>query len=291
MLIQFILNGIVAGSVYALVALGFSLVYRTLRFFHFAHGAVFTAGAYTAYAVLRLGQPVVVAVLTAAVLGSVLGLVIDGLVYRPLYKRRASSMVLFLASLGVYIFLQNAIAMIFGDSSKVLLQSRYISVYHVFGATLTNMDCWILATSCCAWLATWWSLRHSRLGKLLRAVANDPELCTIFGISAAKVMTGTMMIGSLLSAIAGVLFALDFNATPVMGFRTLLGGITATIVGGVENVLGGYMGAIIVGVLQHLGVWKLSTQWQDAILYVLLLVVLLVRPSGILSTGKARSVK
>jgi branched-chain amino acid transport system permease protein len=189
-------------------------------------------------------------------------------------------MVLFLASLGVYVLLQNSISLIFGDGTRVLRHSDAGSTVTIIGGSITSVQVIIILATIALWLATGAVLRFTRAGRVLRAVANDLELSRIVGINADWVVTATVMIGSSLAAVAGVLVALDSNATPVMGFKALLGGVVAVIVGGVGNIMGAVFGGLFVGLAQHLGVWKLSTQWQDTIVFLIMIVVLVFRPEG-----------
>jgi len=259
MLWQLIINGIIAGAGYALVGIGFALIYNVGRFFHFAHGILFTVGAYTAFLCnqllglpLFLSVPVAIAVTAAS--GCLLNLVILG----PITRRGGSPLVLLLASLGLYIVIQNVISLCFGDDIKTLISSAMLLI------------------------AVALFLRTTGLGKAMRAVSSNAALAEVCGISSRRLVLYAFGIGSALAGIAGVLAALDVNMTPTMGLNALMMGIVAVIIGGSQSVSGIALGALLIGLAQHVGAWKLGTQWQDSIVFIILFTFLLVRPEGFL---------
>ena len=283
MINQLILNGIIAGSVYILVAVGFAVIYRTVRFFHFAHGVVFTAGAYFTYLFKAwLGWPVIVAIPVSIGLCAVLGMMMEIFVYRPLRHKESSALILLLASLGIYIVLQNIISMIFGDDTKTIRSGIVKEGINLLGARITPVQITIICVSLLLVLACFLFLKYTKIGRSMRAVANNPELARVTGINSDSVVFWTFAIGSALAGIAGILVALDVDMTPTMGMNALMMGVAAMIIGGVESIPGVALGALLLGMAQHLGVWKISSQWQDAIAFAILLVFLLFRPQGFL---------
>jgi len=283
MINQFILNGIIAGSVYTLVAVGFAVIYRTVRFFHFAHGVVFTAGAYFTYFFKAwLGWPVTIAVPAAIGLCAVLGVLIEVSVYRPLRHKGSSALILLLASLGIYIVLQNMISMVFGDDTKTIRSGIVKEGINILGARITPVQITIIIVSLLLVVSCFLFLKYTKTGRSMRAVANNPELADVTGINSDRVIFWTFALGSALAGIAGILVALDVDMTPTMGMNALMMGVAAVIIGGVESIPGVALGALLLGMAQHLGVWKISSQWQDAIAFVILLIFLLFRPQGFL---------
>jgi len=280
---QLVLNGFLAGSVYALVALGFGLIYRVTKFFHFAHGAVYAAGAYLAFALAALaGLPLPVAFPGAVAGATLLGMGMEWAVYRPLRKRRSSSLVLLLASLGLYTVLQNVISLGFGDDTKTLRTWPVREGLAILGARVTPIQVAIFCASLCLFAATWAVVSRTRVGKALRAVANDPELALVSGIDSDRVILWAFGIGSGLAAVAGILVSLDVDMTPTMGMNALMMGVVALIIGGANSLPGAALGALLLGLAQHLGVWKIPSEWQDSIAFGVLLVFLLFRPQGML---------
>ncbi len=283
MIQQLLVNGIIAGSIYALVALGFGLIYNTSRFFHFAHGAVYTVGAYLAYIFSALWNIPVFLSLPLAVLGaSLLGTLIDLVIYRPMRIKGASPLVLLLASLGIFVVFQNLISLIFGDETKSIRGGLVREGIEVFGARITQIQIMLIVVSIFLFVVTSFILKKTKIGKALRAVANDQELAFVQGVDSNKAILFAFGIGSALAAVAAILIAFDTDITPMMGFNALLMGVIAVIVGGIGSIPGAYLGGLLLGLAQHLGVWKLPSQWQDAIAFVILLVFLLIKPQGFL---------
>lgn len=285
MISQFIVNGIIAGSIYALIALGFSLIYGTARFFHFAHGAVYTMGAYatfTFFVLLNLpfGVSVAAAIATAAMLGAGLELFI----YRPMRARGANNLILLITSLGLFTVLQNLIPIFFGDETKSIRTGLVQEGHIIFQARITTIQIITLVVSVLLYLLTWLYLRLTRMGRMVRAVANDPELSRIIGVNNDKIILRTFVLGSAMAAVASILISLDTDMTPTIGFNALLMGVVAAVIGGIGSVPGSALGGLLVGMAQHLGVWNrnITTQWQDTIVFVILILFLLIRPQGFL---------
>ena len=191
-------------------------------------------------------------------------------------------MILLLASLGMYIVLQNAISMVFGDDTKSIRSGEVKEGLNVFGTRITPIQIVIIATSIILVIAVALFLKWSKMGKAMRAVANDPELASSSGIDSNRVILWTFAIGSALAGIAGILVALDVDMTPTMGMNALMMGVVAVIIGGVGSIPGVALGALLLGLAQHLGVWKISSQWQDAIAFIILFIFLLFKPEGFL---------
>lgn len=269
--------------VFALIALGFALIYGTVRFFHFAHGVVFTAGAYLTFLFkVWFGLPLFFSVIAAIGLCTVLGCLIEISIYRPLRHRDSSPLILLLASLGVYVVLQNIVSMVFGDDTKTIRSGMVEEGINILGARITPIQITIIAVSLFLLVCCFLFLKCTKMGQAMRAVANDPELARVAGIESDRVILSTFALGSALAGIAGILVALDVDMTPTMGMNALLMGVVAVIIGGVGSIPGVALGALFLGMAQHLGVWKISSQWQDAIAFVILLIFLLFRPQGFL---------
>jgi branched-chain amino acid transport system permease protein len=267
----------------ALIAIGFALVYRTVRFFHFAHGIVFTAGAYVTFffrAYFSLPFFLVIPIATALAAG--LGCSMDVGIYRHLRRKQSSPLTLLLASLGIYIVLQNVISMVFGDDTKTIRSGVVKEGYAFFGARITSIQVLIICVSTGLVVAVWSLLKYTKLGRAMRAVANNPELAKASGIDSDRVIVWAFAIGSALAGIAGVLISLDVDMTPAMGMNALMMAVVAVIVGGVGSIPGIALGALLLGLAQHFGVWKLPSQWQNAIAFFVLLAFLLLRPQGFL---------
>ena len=285
MLQQLIINGIIAGSIYALVALGFTIIYRTVKFFHFAHGVVYTAGAYFAYTLFTfLHLHFVLCFLLATLFTAILGIGMDKLVYYPLRLCKASNMILLLASFGVYIFLQNLIAIIYGNQILVLRTGPIKEGYKIFTAVITPVQIMILVVSILLMILLWFFIQKTKLGKAMRAVADDPLAASVVGINPDKIILASFAIGSALAGVAGVLISLETNLEPTMGFSAILKGIIASIIGGIGSIPGAVFGGFFLGLVENLGIWKIPSIWKDFISFAILIIFLLVRPYGIFGT-------
>jgi len=305
---QFIINGLIAGAIYALIALGFSIIYKTVKFFHFAHGAVYAVGAYVVYGVIRVmswgvGESGVtgvlsrelgvlgvggwvVAVLAGIAVSAALGVGIDRGIYRPLRERKASNLILLLASFGVFIFVENLIALIFGNQILTLRSGVVREGWHVLGAVITPIQVLIIAASLATFGLCWWLVAKTRLGRSLRAVADDPLAASVCGINPERTTMWAFLIGSALAGAAGILISLETNLEPTMGFNAILKGIIASIIGGIGSIPGALVGGLFLGLVENLGIWAIPAGWKDAIAFGVLILFLLFRPQGIFGRKK-----
>jgi branched-chain amino acid transport system permease protein len=204
------------------------------------------------------------------------------IVFRPLRTKKASDMALLLASLGLYVLIQNVISLLFGDDTKSIRRGAIKGGIQIIGATITSVQVKIILTSLILSCLVAIALRRTRLGRSVRAVANDPELASIMGIESDRVILFVFVLGSGLAGFGAILASLDTDITPTMGFRALLMGVIALFAGGAGSPLGAIVGGFLLGVTQHLCVWKLPTHWQDAIVFGILVLFLLFKPEGFL---------
>jgi len=283
MLQQLLLNGLISGGIYTLVALGFTLIYRTVKFFHFAHGVVYAVGAYLAYSlIISLGLNPIISFFLAVFLTGLIGVLIDRLVYRPLRKRKAPNLVFLIASFGIFIFLQNLLQLIYGAQILTIRTGPVKEGHHILGAIITDTQILILVMSVALCLGLWMFVKKTKLGKAMRAVADDPLAASIVGINPERIILAAFAIGSALAGAAGILISLETNIEPTMGMNAILKGIIASIIGGIGSIPGAMFGGLFLGIAENLGIWKISAGWKDCIAFVILIVFLLVRPGGIM---------
>ncbi len=281
MLIQLLANGFVNGCIYALMALGFALIYNTTKIFHVAHGAVYTAGAYLCYVLLvRLGWPLVLAVASAVLLAGVLGVLIELAMYAPLARRQASHLVELLSSLGLYVALVNVIALLFGNETKVL-RPGIEKTYHLGSVILTSVQLAQALIAAVLLPVVVLLLKSTLWGKMIRAVRDNPVLAGVLGINLYAVRIAAFWLGSGLAALAASLVALDVGIDPNVGMPALLTATVALIVGGVGTFEGPVFGGFLLGLLQSLVVWQISARWSDTITFSVLILFLLIRPYGL----------
>jgi len=280
---QLLLNGIIAGSIYALVALGFTVIYRTVKFFHFAHGVIYAAGAYLAYTfVISLGINPVFSFFLASILAGIAGVGIDRLVYWPLRKRKAPNLVFLIASFGIFIFIQNLLQLIYGAQILTIRTGPVKEGHHILEAVITDTQILILSVAVMLCLGLWLFIKITKLGKAMRAVADDRIAASVVGINPERIILAAFAIGSALAGAAGILISLETNIEPTMGMNAILKGIIASIIGGIGSIPGAMLGGLFLGIAENLGIWKISAGWKDCIAFVILILFLLFRPGGIM---------
>jgi branched-chain amino acid transport system permease protein len=283
MITQFLLNGIIAGSIYSLIALGFSIIYQTTRFFHFAHGAVYTFGCYFAYLFsVQLGIDRFIAFPLACIATMVVGGICEIGIYKPMRKRNATDLTLLIASLGLYIVLQNIISMVWGDDTKTMRTGEVVEGHPIFGARITDIQIIIVITSFVLMVLLALMMMTTKFGKSLRALSNDVELARLSGINSDRYILYAFAIGSFLAAVASIMISFDTDMTPTMGFNALVMGVIAVIIGGINSLPGAALGGLFIGLAQNLGVYWLPSKWQDTIAFGILILFLLFKPYGIL---------
>ena len=289
--LQQLLNGLTLGSIYALIALGYTMVYGIIQLINFAHGEIFMVGAYLGLAaILLIGAPpaggnpaagVLLTFLVAAVGSSFLGLVIERVAYRPL--RQAPKLSVLITAIGISFFLQNAVMLIFGA------QDRYVppllpTVRWEFGSVaVTSMQILILAVAVGLMAGLQGIVYRTGLGRAMRATAQDLLAARLMGISVDWVIAATFAIGSALAGIGGVLFGLTYSTINFHdGYLIGLKAFTAAVLGGIGNIPGAMVGGLLLGLLEGFGAAYLSTQWKSVVAFTVLVLVLLLRPRGLL---------
>ena len=283
MILQLLINGFVTGFIYVLICLGFAAIYKLIKAFHFAHGVVYALGAYLGYTFfILLSMNPLISFFLSIVLAALLGIAVDRFVYYPLRKHKASNLVFLIASFGVFIFLQNLIQLIFGAQILTLRTGLIREGHHILGAVITDTQILIVISSLVLFLLTWLLIQKTKLGKAIRAVADDPIGASVVGINSEKIIMAVFAIGSALAGAAGILISLETNIEPTMGMNAILKGIIASIVGGVGSIPGALLGGLFLGLAENLGIWKIQAGWKDTIAFAILIIFLLLRPSGIM---------
>ncbi|MES2213383.1 MAG: branched-chain amino acid ABC transporter permease [Patescibacteria group bacterium] len=284
---QLIVNSIIAGAIYSMVALGFNLIYGTAKFFDLGYGVLTTVGGYAVFYFSRtLGFNIYVAILLGILIAGLVGFLVEKIVYKKLRTRKASSMVFIVAALGVMTTIQAIIAILFSSQFQVFPVSINSSTYQMLGGVITGVQIIALVLSILIMFALVAVLRFTKFGKAIKAVSDDPEVSKIVGIDTDKIISKVFFIGSAIAGLAGILVGFDTGIQPTMGFSLLLKGVIACIIGGVGNIYGGVLGAFLLGFVENFGIWKISGEWKDAISFGVLIIFLLFRPNGILGKKK-----
>ena len=280
--LQLLLNGLVNGCAFALVALGFALICNTTRVFHFAHGGIYTLSGYLFYSLATQHQmPFWLAIPATLFLAAMTGILIDIIIYRPLDKKGASTMMHMLSSLGIYIIMVNVICMVYGNNSKILV-SGLLPTFKFCGLMLNVVQIWIAITFVVVFVSFAVSLRISSLGVKLRAMRDNQTLLALCGVNANMLRLFVFGAGSALCALAGILVGLDVGIDPHVGMTVVVLAAVALIVGGIGVFEGAAFGALLLGCLQSIAVWQMSARWQDMVTFLVLVAFLLFRPQGIM---------
>jgi len=279
---QLLLNGLAAGSIFAIVSLGFALVYGTTRTLHIAHGIVYTISGYLFLSAITSFQfPLFLAILTGVVGAAGVGVLTELVIYRPLFKRNAHSAITLISSLGIYIILQNLAAIVFGNQTRIL-NYHTANAYIFGGVVLSEVQLLGLVSVIVITLSYSVTFKYTRFGKTLTAISSNPLLAEVIGIDIKLYRLMVFALGSVLAGIGAMLSVADVGIDPNVGFSAVLIAIVAVIVGGVRNFGGAILGGLLLGLLQSFSSWVLSSRWQSAIVFVILTTFLLFRPEGLL---------
>ncbi|HQP99960.1 MAG TPA: branched-chain amino acid ABC transporter permease [bacterium] len=287
---QVLSNMLYSACTICLVGISFSFIFSAAKFFHFAHAGLIASGAY-AYLVFSqwCSLPVYVSVPLALAASAGLGLSLDLAIYRPMRNCGASPLILLLASLGLYILLQNGISMVFGDDTKVISNSDVTPAFLIFGARVTGVQLTVMAVAIAVLFIKVFFLDRTKNGLALRAVADSPELARLSGINFDKTMGIAFCLGSFLASTIGLLQAFDVGMTPTMGLPTLLLGVVAVVIGGDGKILGVAVASLFLAFVQHVAGWQFGAQWQETTAFLLLLAFLLCRPQGVFGKRLAKT--
>jgi len=277
---QLLLNGIIAGSIYALFAVGLTMVYGVFRFINFAHGELIAWGAYLALFFTRspFSLPIYLAALPAMAITALIGLAQDRFVFAPL--RHGNRITLLIASIGLSYFLRNFIRLIWGSDLQTygMMPTRGIEFA---GLSVTSAQLTMMAAAILFLAILYVILTHTMLGKSLRAVADNMNLAQIMGITLEKVSVAVWVLASFFSAAGGILLAADTNLEPMMGLSNLIKAFAAVLLGGAGNVWGALLGGLVIGVAENFSVAFISPGYKDFIAFALIILMLLFRPRGI----------
>ena len=279
------MNGLSLGSVYAIIALGYTMVYGISRMLNFAHGDVIMVGAYISFcATAYLHLPAVASVVLAIIVCTAMGIMIEGLAYRPL--RGTGSLAVLITAIGVSYFLQNSALLIWGSAPKVFTSVvKGIPGLKLFGGelTITAESMLTLLANIVIMVCLTLYISRSKMGKAMRAVSEDNDAARLMGINVNRTISMTFAIGSALAAIAGVLLCSSYPALmPTTGAMPGIKAFTAAVFGGIGSIPGAMLGGILLGIIEILGRAYISSELSDAIVFGVLILVLLVKPSGLL---------
>lgn len=281
---QQIINGLTLGSIYAIVALGYTLVFGVLEILNMAHGEVFMFGAFIGLLmVVQFGAPIPIAILAAVLVTAVMGYLLERFALRPLRgKKGVSHLAPLISTIGVSIFLENLAHHLFGAETQPFPVSFAKISYEIGGVKiyLVQLTIFLIAVALMIGLSLW--LQKTKAGKALRATAESIETANLLGVNTQRMITMTVIIASAMGGIAGVLVGMAFNAvSPQMGLAIGLKGLAIIILGGMGNIKGAMVGGLILGLTEVMSVAYGDSGYRDAIAFLMIIIILLVRPQGL----------
>ena len=298
-LLQQIINGLVLGSMYALIALGYTMVYGIIQLINFAHGEVLMVGALTAWSIIGLmqasmpGTPgwiiLILAMLIACVVAATLNFVIEKVAYKPL--RNSPRLAPLITAIGMSILLQTLAMIIWKPNYKPFPTLLPSAPFNVFGAFITPTQIMILSVTAVSLAVLMWLVHYTKIGRAMRATAENPRVAGLMGVKPDMVISATFIIGAMLAAIAGVMYASNYGTVQhTMGFLPGLKAFTAAVFGGIGNLGGAVLGGILLGLIEAIGSGYIGTltggllgsQYTDIFAFIVLIIVLTLRPSGLL---------
>lgn len=298
--LQQIINGLTIGMIYALIALGYTMVYGVAQLINFAHGEIFMVGAYLGllgYSLLKLVfpgaayEPLLVTFVFLFVMPctALLGVLIERFAYRPL--RDAPRLAPLITAIGVSFLLQNLIMLIFGPSDKSFPSMVAVRNYSLGTAAVTNLQILIAVVSVALMFGLHFFVKTTRTGKAMRALADDRQAASLVGIDTDRVIAWAFLIGSALAGAGGVMFGMYYNTINFHdGYLAGLKAFTAAVLGGIGNIPGAMLGGLLIGILEGLGAGYISSAWKNVFAFHVLILILLFRPSGLLGERVAKKV-
>ena len=290
--LSYLINGISLGSVYAIIALGYTMVYGIARMLNFAHGDIIMVGGFTVFTIVTtMGGSPVVGILASVVVCTVLGVTIERVAYRPL--RDASPLAVLITAIGVSYLLQNVALLIFGSNARQFTSVITVPALKLAGGKLSISSVTIVTILSCivimAALMTF--INKTKMGQAMLAVSEDRGAATLMGINVNRTISVTFAIGSALAAVAGVLLCSAYpSLSPYTGSMPGIKAFVAAVFGGIGSIPGAFIGGILLGIIENLAKAYISSQLSDAIVFSVLIIVLLVRPTGILGTKMTEKV-
>ncbi|MBT3257744.1 MAG: branched-chain amino acid ABC transporter permease [Deltaproteobacteria bacterium] len=293
--LQQLVNGITLGGVYALIAVGYTMVYGVIQLINFAHGEIYMLGAFLAYTLVAVvGMPFFPAFVLTLLICAVLGVVLDFVAYRPL--RKAPRLAALITAIGMSIFLQNMAMLIWGSQIKSyprdLLPAFFSESAITFGdVSLSWLQLFILSITLLFMIILHLTIHKTRIGMAMRAISQDKTASALMGIGVNRVISFTFAIGSAMGGMAGILVGLYYNAIfPTMGYVAGIKAFAAAVLGGIGSVPGAMLGGGVLGIAEVMGAGYISSEYRDGISYAVMIAVILFKPSGLIGKQNAEKV-
>jgi branched-chain amino acid transport system permease protein len=301
---QLTITGLLIGAIYAVIALGYTLVYGVLQLINFAHSEVFMLGAFGGLFAVRALTPagplntldsvllVAAGLILGAVAGGIAAFVLERTAYRPLRKRGAPRLAYLISAIGASLFASNLAGKEFGRDSVNLPTDLFdynTEVFSIFGAEVRKLDLVVFATALGMLIILDRIVSGTQLGRGIRAVAQDADTASLMGVNVERIIVLTFILGGLLAGAGGFLYAMRTNASFTMGFIPGVKAFTAAVLGGIGNVRGAVLGGLLLGIIENYGQYFLGADYIDVVAFLVLVIILLVRPSGLLGERLGRA--
>jgi branched-chain amino acid transport system permease protein len=283
LLLQLLINGLQLGAIYALTAVGFSLIFGSTKVFHVAHGSAFTIAGYIYWWLVSQGLvswPL--AVLAATVAAVAFGLMMERCVYRPIQRHEASFFTVFIAAFGAQIVVQNLIGSIFGRGFETVTTTLSRSVEVLPDLFIAPVAIISIVVALVIFTALTLFLSRTHVGMAMRALSENPDLVRIFGLDPARIAQYAFAIGSAIVVPGAIFTAMTAGLNPAIGAHVMLISLAATIVGGIGSLRGAAYGGLLLGLAENLALWKLDPQWSEAVVFIVLFLFIIFRPAGFL---------
>ena len=277
---QIIVNTIYTTMVYVLIALSFNISYYPTKILNFSHAFIITLASYLYFSLYLIFSHYLIAIFASIILTTSTGIIIYKTVFHKLIKNGTQKWIILMASLGIYIILQNFISLIWGDNIKSLRFSDVKVGHNLLGAFITNIQIITILSCIFILILSVGFYRYTKIGKQMKATSSNLELSIVFGINQNKIFLLAFTFGSCIAAISGILIAFETNLTPTMGFNWLLYGVVAMIIGGIGSTWGLLGGALLLATAQHLSAYYIGSEWMDAVAYIILILFLIWKPLG-----------
>lgn len=285
-----LINGLTLGSTYALIALGYTMVYGIVQLINFAHGEIYMFGAFVGLFLVMAGMNILIALLGAMIFCMLLGMLVERVAYRPI-RGKSSRLSALISALGVSIFLSTLMALYRGTNTTRYPEVLGSSTYNLGSIQISSLQIIILVVSAFLMVGLQVMIQKTRLGKAMRACSQDLEASSLMGINVNQVISATFAIGSALAAAGGVMVGIYYNAVwPYMGQMAGMKAFAAAVLGGIGSVPGAMIGGLSLGVMEIMGVAYLSSSYKDAIAFAILILVLIIRPQGLMGRKTTKKV-
>jgi branched-chain amino acid transport system permease protein len=288
-LVQYLINGLAQGSIYALIALGYTMVYGIIKLINFAHGEFYMIGAFIGYYCVLSGMPILIALPVAMVGAGTVAVIVEKIVYKPI--RYAGRIPALITALGTSLFFQYLGQGVIGADPKAFPEAIKSTTYSFGEVSITSTQILIMATTFVLMILLYWLVNHTRTGKAMRATSFNKNAAELMGINTDKIISVTFFIGASLAGAAGVLVGIYYNTVePMMGLIPGLKAFIAAVLGGIGIIPGAVIGGLVLGVAENLVVGFWVSTYRDAIAFGILILILLIKPSGILGKNRREKV-